>query len=143
MTRSKQPKTPPEQFPKIFAESLVHVFQRRELTDGLARWAESDPGAFYQLLGRLMPAELHLIGSTAAGEPVDMRLAAQRVAFMLAKADSETRLLEGDPVAPAILDAAPPLPQETAVFEPETPQNDPKHEFSAQTHPEPPPPVRD
>ena len=133
MTR-KVPKTPPEQFPQIFAESLVHVFQQRELTDGLARWAQSDPGAFYSLLAKLMPSELHLT-SEVAGEPGDLRETAMRVAFMLAKAAHETQLIEADPIRPAVFDSTP-LPQETPLLEPKPPQNGPESGDFAQNQPE-------
>ncbi len=98
MPRRKVPKTPPEHFPKVFAGALVETFEKMELTDGLHRWALADPGAFYQLLGRLMPSELHLIGGVGSAEPVDYKDAARRLAFTLAQGNHDLGFEYSSPI---------------------------------------------
>ncbi len=102
MPRRKVPKTPPEHFPKVFAGALVETFEKMELTDGLHRWAQADPGAFYQLLGRLMPSELHLIGGVGSAEPADYKDAARRLAFTLAQGNHDLGFEYSSPIPPPL-----------------------------------------
>jgi len=104
MPRSKKTPTPPEQFPQKFAEALIHVFSQRELTDGLARWAESEPSHFYRLVAGLMPQQIAVFSGNQdrITDPQDMRAVATRLAFVLASAANERQEVDVDPISPPL-----------------------------------------